>query len=1247
MVHKQEKNKRWKQRGQMAEQVMVLILGLRTEVERALPASLARSHETSATPRRAKQTELSLAVPRPKGGRRIWARLGRLFLAFPSFPTPALLFPFVPSLLLCPRCAGPGGAAVVENNKTDSCCDFQSYLSKSEGEACVPGSPLGIRQYGGRSYLVVCLRTSTLETSAVSVSSSARLVRLQIENNSKIVLHPNRTTLPWRSRMIAFPERRGPVVSSETEEGRLVCQSEQTKCDGFSGRLFCFWGNLSADLDVDLDSQLPAADRDKSFEMIGSKMCPNSNSKCTIGSRPHYLGNPRVLPITPPQLASPPCWSSGRQCDQCKHTLATTLLTRHVEFPLPDRDAALDNIQLSSAIDRFLARIKKFNWTPANSQSSWLSVSVAPYRKCVFPLVRLNSPPHFVTYSSPTKVYSRPYTAAYCRHPLVVRDIIHQLAVYLLTAFCMSAPGGLEGRYGAPGGSRSLLESGRGGGRRASVLPPGGRLLNNTAANAGTEQRRRKNFSLSVFSETNSDLTKPKLKYRVTGYSIENSIPAVADLVEFAQRISWWHTGLAVYTSSSQSESTLGRFGPPTRVLFGMSVLIKEKSDERHVQTYLGGFFNIESLRADEGEARAGETRDPGKIRRLAASSGTIPTCENPGATPPGVEPASPSPSPQAKGARFRMACPYLLALSADLQGHTPSDVITRIANRLRDKQLEMFSGVYEIVLKLRHLSHWLYFEAWHEPYILEVALAVISPRKRRYLQQRTSWTSRDGKKCGRMDKEPEILREARRVGPSLNNVTTSNKLTSNQTTGTSGVTSASFTLAFILEIVPQVTRHALLDSEPVIKPQQKKCLITCNPVERSFVWRASTSRSRDILPDNSRPELTPVVPGLHPRLVQLHVLEGHARIVVPHPTERDDIYFNRVISHEVIVTPPFQSCLASPACVGLILTRSEPVYTIVYTTRVIHNVEAEGADEMHVLGKPREGLATARFQTAMFFRTVLPTKQTIIFIFSTVGEVILPNNLVGHKIPIKLRPPGTVVVGRSTETNRTVVEPADDIVVRVRELGIKSRAAVGVAVRTLGFRAGRCRWRASFLGDLPFPLVLTFRHCSILPLSALKASLAARALAFYTDDLDSHFLRGHFRNFRARELRLDNAVSRRSSRGSPVSPTLTFWMLLQTNLIPSLIDSQDLRLRAAISIRNFAAPMLATLGAAAAATALFVRTQQARTPYTVVLYRLLCVGTSEPMCVWSGYEHWLVSRSGTDDVNSERSPGRKDTQPF
>ncbi|KAJ8874148.1 hypothetical protein PR048_024990 [Dryococelus australis] len=43
-------------------------------------------------------------------------------------------------------------------------------------------------------------------------------------------------------------------------------------------------------------------------------------------------------------------------------------------------------------------------------------------------------------------------------------------------------------------------------------------------------------------------------------------------------------------------------------------------------------------------KARAGETVDPRKkIHRPATSSGTIPTCENPESTPPGIEPCSPS----------------------------------------------------------------------------------------------------------------------------------------------------------------------------------------------------------------------------------------------------------------------------------------------------------------------------------------------------------------------------------------------------------------------------------------------------------------------------------------------------------------------------------------------------------------------------------------------------------------------------
>ncbi|KAJ8865940.1 hypothetical protein PR048_033463 [Dryococelus australis] len=54
--------------------------------------------------------------------------------------------------------------------------------------------------------------------------------------------------------------------------------------------------------------------------------------------------------------------------------------------------------------------------------------------------------------------------------------------------------------------------------------------------------------------------------------------------------------------------------------------------------------LNIEVLRADEGEVSKGEGKleIPEKTRRPAASSGTIPTRENPGVTPPGIEPGSP-----------------------------------------------------------------------------------------------------------------------------------------------------------------------------------------------------------------------------------------------------------------------------------------------------------------------------------------------------------------------------------------------------------------------------------------------------------------------------------------------------------------------------------------------------------------------------------------------------------------------------
>ncbi|KAJ8870276.1 hypothetical protein PR048_029297 [Dryococelus australis] len=56
--------------------------------------------------------------------------------------------------------------------------------------------------------------------------------------------------------------------------------------------------------------------------------------------------------------------------------------------------------------------------------------------------------------------------------------------------------------------------------------------------------------------------------------------------------------------------------------------------------------LNIEVLRADEGETsarmqRRGKLEIPEETRRPTASYGTIPTCENPGATAPGIEPGS------------------------------------------------------------------------------------------------------------------------------------------------------------------------------------------------------------------------------------------------------------------------------------------------------------------------------------------------------------------------------------------------------------------------------------------------------------------------------------------------------------------------------------------------------------------------------------------------------------------------------
>ncbi|KAJ8871884.1 hypothetical protein PR048_028224 [Dryococelus australis] len=102
------------------------------------------------------------------------------------------------------------------------------------------------------------------------------------------------------------------TVQSARKTGRFTRQLAKQVVWAF---ILSFWGYLSTDLDVDLDNQLPA-DRDKPFETIRSKTYPNSYSKRTIGSRPHYLGNPRVLPTTPLQLASPP---SGVQAGNVKN----------------------------------------------------------------------------------------------------------------------------------------------------------------------------------------------------------------------------------------------------------------------------------------------------------------------------------------------------------------------------------------------------------------------------------------------------------------------------------------------------------------------------------------------------------------------------------------------------------------------------------------------------------------------------------------------------------------------------------------------------------------------------------------------------------------------------------------------------------------------------------------------------------------------------------------------------------------
>ncbi|KAJ8876432.1 hypothetical protein PR048_020877 [Dryococelus australis] len=151
---------------------------------------------------------------------------------------------------------------------------------------------------------------------------------------------------------------------------RRISDSEPGGDQGIYSKIL---GASIADLDVYLESQLPA-NRDNQFEMIWSRMCRNSYSKRTIGSRPPYLGNTRVLPTTPPQLATLPAGVQAGNvtnantrcaCNNKYETVryaintATTLLTRHVEFPLPYRDAAFDNIQLLIALNRFLTRIEK------------------------------------------------------------------------------------------------------------------------------------------------------------------------------------------------------------------------------------------------------------------------------------------------------------------------------------------------------------------------------------------------------------------------------------------------------------------------------------------------------------------------------------------------------------------------------------------------------------------------------------------------------------------------------------------------------------------------------------------------------------------------------------------------------------------------------------------------------------------------------------------------------------------------
>ncbi|KAJ8869231.1 hypothetical protein PR048_030803 [Dryococelus australis] len=82
------------------------------------------------------------------------------------------------------------------------------------------------------------------------------------------------------------------------------------------------------------------------------------------------------------------------------------------------------------------------------------------------------------------------------------------------------------------------------------------------------------------------------------------------------------------------------------RALNWPAVLSTKDGDSAFCLIVAGGIWaalNTEVLRADGGEARGWGRREiPEKTRRPVALSGTIPTCGNPGATPPGIEPGSP-----------------------------------------------------------------------------------------------------------------------------------------------------------------------------------------------------------------------------------------------------------------------------------------------------------------------------------------------------------------------------------------------------------------------------------------------------------------------------------------------------------------------------------------------------------------------------------------------------------------------------